>query len=144
MIRKAKPSDLKAIVSLGLEALENDPYPGLVIDEQKVIDAATNSISSPSDFSYVSETEKGVVASVIAQTTPLMFYKRNQANVIQFYTREPNHGMPLLRELLSWWHSRQGLKALIFTLDMGADPRIIDLLKRLELKMELPVLMITK
>lgn len=144
MIRKAKPSDLESICALGLEALNNDPYENLIIDEKKVYEVANSCISCPSDFAYVSEVGGKVVASVIAQVTPMLFYKRNQANVIQFYSREPGEGIKLLRELNKWWRSRNGIKSLVFTMECGADPRIIKLLERLGLKTELPVMMATK
>ena len=144
MIRKAKPSDLDSIVSLGLEALNKDPYQDLCIDKKKVIEIARNTISCASDFVWVSEVDGEIVASVGAQVHPMLFYKRNQATVVQFYSRVPGEGRKLLRALINWWNSRPGIKSLVFTIECGADPRIIKLLRRLGLRLELPILMMTK
>ncbi len=144
MIRKAKPSDLSAVVALGIEAMNKDPYEGLVIDEEKITEVGRSCISCPSDFAYVSELDGKIVASVIAQVHPMTFYKRNQATVVQFYTSVPGEGIKLLRELMRWWKSRRGIKSVVFTLECGADPRINILLNRLGFQSEMPVMMAIK
>jgi len=63
MIRKAVPDDLKAIVRLGIESLNNDPYEGLIIDKDKVKQIAIECISSASHFSWVSVIDGKVVGA---------------------------------------------------------------------------------
>ena len=138
-IRRATPSDVEAIVSLGLEALRTDPYPNLVISEDKVRAFTRLCISAPSDFVWVAEKDGEVVASVAAVVTDMTFYERKQASVVQFYSRAPGAGMPLLRELMRWVRGRRAIKMVVFTLEHRADPRIGKLLTRLGLGTELPI-----
>ena len=141
-IRQAKPSDLDGVVALGLEALRNDPYEGLVISEQRCREVARNAISSPSDFCWVCEADDGeIVGSVMAIVTPIMFYERKQATVVQFYCKAPGYGVKLLRQLLAWCRGRRIIRMVVFTLEVRADPRIGKLLRRLGLTSELPVYM---
>lgn len=139
--RIATPADIDAVTLLGIKALEQDAYPNLVIEKEKVRAMATECISSSSNFSWVTEIDGEVVAAVSAFVTDMMFYERKQANVVQFYTTAPNAGLPLIREFLKWSRSRRVIKLICFTLEVQADPRIGKLLKRMGLKEELPVFM---
>ena len=139
MIRQAALKDLPAVVSLGIEALETDPYPGLVISPDRVKAVATDCISSACNFAWVSEVEGDVVAAVCAQVHDMQFYERKQATVVQFYTRHPGAGIPLIRKFLKWARSRGAIKLIVFTLECRADPRIGSMLERMGLSVELPV-----
>ncbi len=141
MIRQAVPADLPGVLALGLEAMNNDPYPNLVISERKCREVALQCISAPQNFCWVSEVQGEIVAAVCACVHEMTFYERRQASVVQFYSRAPGEGVKLLRKLLEWYRSRPGIKALVFTLEHGADPRIGLLLRRLGLKRVLPVYM---
>lgn len=140
MIRPAKPSDINAIYELGLVALNDDPIEELVISPDRVMAAAKETVSSPQHFSWVAEVDGEVRGAVIAMSCDMTFYERKQASVIMFYCRSaPGEGIKLLRELMSWYQSRSVLKMLEFTLEIGADPRIGKLLRRLGLFTALPI-----
>lgn len=143
-IRAAKPSDIDAVYRLGLNALESDPFDGLLIDKNKVRQTALACVSSAKNFCMVSEVDGEIVAAVSAIVHQMMFYERQQASVVQFYAEKPGEGVKLIRELFGWWKSRPGIKMLCFTIECGADPRIIKLLQRLGCKQELPVMMAIK
>lgn len=144
VIRKAVPADIRAIVELGVEALELNPQPGMVIDRLKVKEVATDCVSSARHFAMVAEVNGMVEGAVCAFANENLFHKRQQASVVQFYTRAPGEGIKLLRELLKWYQSRPALRALYFTLEHRADPRIIKMLRRLGLQTELPIMAIFK
>ena len=141
MIRKAGPADIDGVTALGLEALENDPYEGLLIDPARVRAVAMEGITAPSNFCWVCEEDGEIVGAVTAIVTDMLFYERKQANVVQFYCKAPGEGAKLLRELMSWARGRPVIKAVLFTLEHRADPRIGKLLTRLGLEVELPVYM---
>lgn len=139
--RRATPHDIDGVTRLGLEALQRDPYPTLRIDASKVREMARLVISGAGNYCHVAEKDGKVVAAVSALIQPCMFYERQQANVVQFYTREPGAGLPLIRDFLRWARSRPAIKLIVFTLEVRADPRIGKLMKRLGLDAELPVWM---
>ncbi len=141
IIRPAKPDDIDAITDLGLEALTVNAYPNLVIDPDKVRAMATECVSAASNFSWVAEKDGKVVAAVSALIHDMMFHERKQATVVQFYTTEPNAGLPLLRKFLEWARGRRVIKMICFTLEVNADPRIGKMLNRLGLQAELPIYM---
>lgn len=140
-IRRARPTDTDAIVELGIEALSTNPYPTMVIAPDRVRAVARIVISGAGNVCLVAEQAGKVVAAVSATIDPCMFYERSQASVVQFYTRVPGAGVPLLRAFLRWARSRRMVKLIVFTLEMGADPRIGTLLRRLGLTQQLPVWM---
>ena len=141
IIRAAKPDDIDAITDLGLEALTVNAYPNLVIDPDKVRAMATECVSAASNFAWVAEKDGKVVAAVSVLVMDFAFHERKHATVVQFYTREPNAGLPLLRKFLSWAEGRRSIKMITFTLECNADPRIGKMLKRLGLNEELPIYM---
>ncbi len=141
IIRRANTNDIPALVSLGIEALETDPYENLVISREKVEAMALELVTGAGNVSFVAEKDGEVVAAVSALVHEMAFYERKQASVVQFYTREPGAGLPLIREFLKWARSRRIIKMIVFTLEVQADPRIGKLLKRLGLSNELPVYM---
>lgn len=139
MIRPATPDDIQAITDLGLEALEKDAYENLVIDPDKVRAMALECISSASNFAWVNEIGGEIVAAVSAFVSEMMFYERMQATVVQFYTRVPNAGLPLIRKFLEWARGRPIIKLICFTLECNSDPRIGMMFERLGLSLSLPV-----
>ncbi len=138
-IRRAAPDDIPIIVELGLEALDINAYPHLLIDVKKVKAVALECVSSQQNYCWVAEHEGVVVASVGALVHEMTFHERKQASVVQFYTRHPDAGIRLIRHFLTWARGRAIIKMIVFTLEMRADPRIGKLLKRLGLEQELPV-----
>jgi len=139
IIRVAVPDDLEGIVALGLEALNSDPYPNLVISKDKVYAMAVECISSANHFVWVAEKDGRIVGAVSAIVHPIMFYEKKQATVVQFYTTEPGEGIKLIREFMKWVERRPVIKMVCFTLELNSDPRIQKLLSRLGLTCALPV-----
>lgn len=141
MIRPATPWDIKGIVALGIEALETDPYEGLVISRARVEDAARECISGSNHFAWVCEQDGEIVGSVCAFAIPMMFYERFQLSVVQFICKAPGEGIKMIREMIRWADGRPAIKSIVFTLEHKADPRIGKLLRRLGFEAELPVYM---
>lgn len=139
VIRIATPDDIDAVVALGLEALQNEPYPGLTISRVKVYTVATECISSSNNFAWVAEKDGKIVGAVGAIVHPIMFYEKRQASVVQYYCTEPGEGIKLLREFMKWVKNRPVIKMVCFTLEINTDPRIGDLLSKLGLTGDLPV-----
>ena len=141
IIRKAVPDDVLAIVELGEEAININPYEGLVPCPIKMMSMAVECVSSANNFAMVVECDGEIVGAVCALVHPMMFYKKSQASVLQFYCKKIGYGVKLLRELMNWVESRPVIKMVCFTLENKADPRIGRLLRRLGLNEELPVYM---
>ncbi len=125
---------------MALQALNEDPYPHMVIDRAKVERTVRFVVSSAKHFAWVAEVNgevKGVVGAVVDEC---MFYERKQATVIQFYAREaPGEGVKLIRQFLKWARSRPAIKMIVFTLEGNADPRIGKMLSRMGLRTALPI-----
>lgn len=138
-IRLATMSDVPDLVRLGVIALKRDLPEGMRISTEKVQDLARECVYNTLNYATVSEKNGEVVAAVCAIVHPLMVYERHQASVVQFYTTTPGEGVKLLRHFLKWARSLPKIKAIVFTLEMGADPRIGQLLERMGLEGILPV-----
>lgn len=141
VIRRARPADIPGVAKLGINGLLSDPYEQLVIDEQKVKDAARLVVSGAGNYCVVADRDGEIVGAVSALVHDCMFYERKQASVIQFFTTEPGAGAPLIRVFLRWARSRPAIKLITFTLEVRADPRIGKLLRRMGLTEALPVYM---
>lgn len=144
MIRRATPNDISAVTELGIEALNKDPYKGLIVDKEKVKKTAVEAISSSCNFCWVSEIDGEVVAAVTAIVHPCMFHMKQQASVVQSYTRVPGEAIKLLRELKRWWLSRPGIRMIVFSFDAGVDERLYKIFNRLGFAMSLPTMMSVK
>ena len=98
MIRKATPADIPKAIEIALEALAIDPYPELVVSQERVRAAVTECISSAAHFAWVSEIEGEVVGGIGALVTPMIFHERSQASILLWYCRTPGDGAALMRE----------------------------------------------
>ncbi len=141
IIRPAVIRDLNGVCALGIEALNDDPLPNLVIKPEGVRKLAIDCISSASNFCWVCEKDGKIVGAVSAIVYEMAFYERRQCEVVQFYCKEPGEGVKLIREFLKWARSRRIIKLILFTLERGADPRIGKMLRRMGLDSELPMFM---
>ena len=141
MIRHATIHDLKGVVALGIEALEINPIEQLVIDEDKVVEAATVILNDRGSYcGVVVDDNDQIVAAVSALVHDIMFYKRRQASVLQFYSKAPpGWGMKLIRHFIAWTKERPIIKMITFTLDGTTDPRVPIMLARLGFSPDLPV-----
>lgn len=140
MIRKATPSDVPAIVRLGLQALQEDAWPRVRIDPRKVEAWVKLGVSAASHFVWVAEVDGEVKGAIAAHVDDCLFYERKQATVMQFYAKDaPGEGIKLIRAFLRWARSRPAIKIIAFTLEANADPRIGKMLERLGLSIAMPV-----
>jgi hypothetical protein len=130
LIRKAKPSDIPAIVELAVESVSRNPLP-LKINRQSMVNMLTQGISCSADFVWVGEVDGVVKACVAAKTGNGFWFERQQSSVCMFYTKTPGLGIELLREYARWVKSRPSIKLAIFSLEPDADPRLAKLLQRL-------------
>lgn len=127
-------------MDLGIEAIERNPYPGLVISRPRIEALAVEVISSAANFCHVVEDDAGVIVGALSATTfPMAFYERRQAQVLQFYCKVPPWGLYLIKRFLVWARGRPAIKMIQFTLENDADPRVGRLLERLGLTAECPV-----
>jgi hypothetical protein len=138
-IREAHMGDLIEMIALGVEALKADPAPGQRISYDRIRSLATECIFKPTNFAWVSVCNGEVVAALCALQHPQVVYERNQASVVQFYSKKPGEGVKLIREFLRWARSRRSIKLISFVLEQGADPRISRLLGRMGLDVEQPI-----
>ena len=142
-IRHATIHDLKAVAALGIEALEKNPLPNMVISRDRVLDHATVCITDAGSYCAVVEDDDGqVVGALSALTHEMMFYERRQSSVLQCYCKLKPWGLWLIKDFLRWTRSRRVIKLITFTLD-SADPeeqeRFAHLLERVGFAPDLPV-----
>ena len=129
IFRKATPADIPAIVDIAIESVSNDPLP-VKIDRGAMAETAVAALG-PAHFAWVAECEGKVVAAVVACVQPSFWFTKLQCSVLLYYTRKPGAGLPLLRELARWVKSRPAIKLAIIELEPGADPRLVNFLKRI-------------
>lgn len=129
VLRRAKLSDVDAIVDLSVESVQRNPLP-VKIDREAMKETA-RSLLNPAHFLWVSELNGEVVASVAACVEKSFWYRGLQCSVMLYYGRKPNACLPLLRELAKWMKSRSGIKVGVMELEPEADPRILRALHRM-------------
>lgn len=140
--RRARVDDLESVVELGIEALKKTAYQdNMVISKSRVRQAVREAISGAGCYCAVAVYDGRIVAVVSAIVHDFMSYERKQASVIQFYAVKPGAGIRLIRDFLKWARARPAIKAIVFTVEAKADPRIVKLLMRLGLKSSMPVMM---
>ncbi len=139
-IQEAAPTHVPGMVALGKQALQENPAPRQRISYEKLTNLARECIASPNNYAKVSVKDGEVVASVCAIVDEQMLYERKQATVVQFYTKAAGEGMKLIRDFLKWARAQRKIKSIVFMVEFGADPRIKNLLERLGLACDSPVL----
>lgn len=130
VVRRATLADIPAIIDLSVESVLRDPLP-VVIDRDAMRQMANQVIPSQAHFCWVTEVDGKVQACVAAMVQPGFWFKRVQASVLLYYSRERGAGLPLLREFARWVKSRPGIKIAVFELEPGCDPRLVRALHRL-------------
>ena len=139
LFRKAKLSDVPAIIDIAVESVSRNPLP--VTISRKAMAETAKVCLNPAHFMWVAENDKGeVVAAVAACVQQGFWFERMQCSVLLFYTRVPGAGLPLLREFAAWVKSRSGIKIAVFSLEPGVDPRIIKFLKKVGFSRESTIL----
>ena len=130
MIRKATPSDVKAIVDLAVESVSKNPLP-VNIDRDSMTETTKEAVSGASHFVWVSEIDGEVVGCVGAMCEKSFWYERQQCSVLLYYTRVPGEGLRLIRKLSDWVKSRPAIKIAVMELEPEVDPRLIKYLQRI-------------
>ena len=130
MHREATMADVPEMVQMGIDGLRKHPAPRQVIAVDKLQRMAQECVAGPRNFAWVGCVNDTPMAALCALVHDQTFYERKQASVVQFWTREPGLGEPLINIFLDWARQTRAIKAIVFTLEAGADPRIIDLLNR--------------
>ena len=143
-VRIARTGEMRAVTNLCVEAVKSGPYPNLVPDKDKIFNVVRECISGPAHFVHVVEDNGELVGVIMAHVSPILMYERDQASVIQFYSREPRYEVKLMVAFLRWARSRRKIKSIIFVVEYGVDPRVPKLLKRVGLNEVLPVYMETR
>lgn len=137
--RRAQLNDVPVIVELAMESVSRSPLPGVEPDPAAMADMARELVISQAHFIWVVDDADGrPVACVAAQVTPGWWFKKLQASVLMFYSRQPGAGIVLLRKFAHWVKSRPAIKLAVFSLEHDADPRIAKLLTRLGFAMSNP------
>jgi len=140
MIRKATPADVEALVNLSIEDLEIDAYEGLLVSKRKVRNCVVECVSSPSNFSYVSENNGEIDGGLGAVVFPMMFYERSSAQIVMWYSKGGD-GIKLLTEFMSWVKGRKIIKEVQYTGERNGNERILNFLeKRHGFKRDVPFL----
>lgn len=127
-IRRAKPSDIDAIVDIAVESVSRDPLP-VKVDRQAMRETAVTCLN-PAHFMWVAEQDGKVVAAVAACVQPSFWFEKLQCSVLLYYTRVPGAGLPLMREFARWVKSRSAIKLAVLELEPNTDPRLVKFLKR--------------
>lgn len=127
-IRRAKPSDIDAIVDIAVESVSRDPLP-VKVDRQAMRETAVTCLN-PAHFMWVAEQDGKVVAAVAACVQPSFWFEKLQCSVLLYYTRVPGAGLPLMREFACWVKSRSAIKLAVLELEPNTDPRLVKFLKR--------------
>jgi len=133
MIRKAKPSDVNAIVKLTLEHIEkNDPYPFCRADKDRIKGSIKVAVSGPGNFAWVNEVDGVVEGALCAATHDFAFYQRKQVSVLVFYNRKPG-GAILMKKFVKWFIGRPAIRACTIIMET-ANPRLDKHLMKLGFK----------
>lgn len=127
--RKAKMSDIPAIIELAVESVSIDPIPVKV--DRAAMGETLRALLNPSHFLWVTEKDGAVVAAVAAAVQPGFWFERLQCSVLMYYSKEKGGGYPLLRKFTQWIKSRPAIKLAIVELEPNADPRLLSLFTRL-------------
>jgi hypothetical protein len=138
-IHLAESKHIPGLVKLAVNALTADPIPNQRISVNRLQGLAETCVLIDYNYSIVSVKNGEVVAALSALVHDQLVYERKMATVVQFYTLTPGEGVKLIREFLRWARSLRKIKAIAFTLERGADPRIGSLLSKLGLNSEMPV-----
>lgn len=131
-IRRARLSDIDALVDLSTESVSVDPLPVNV--DREAMRETLQVLMNPAHFLWVSELDGKVVAGLAAHVGKSFWYRGMQCSVMLYYTRVPGACIPLLRELARWCKSRSGIKVAVMELEPSTDPRLVKAMNRIGFK----------
>ena len=113
----------------GIEALNDDPYPELVIDEDGVRETIVETVSSSHHFAWVSENNGIVEGSLMALCNPMLCYKRKDVIITKWRCKN-GEGMKLFAEFMRWVMARPIIRQVQYFSERGHDDRIMSIIKR--------------
>jgi hypothetical protein len=128
--RKAKFSDVDAIVEIAVVSVSNNKLP-VNIDREAMARMA-KACMNPAHFLWVAEDENGkVVAAFAACVQKSFWYDKMQCSVLLYYSLVKGAGIKLIREFAAWVKSRSAIKVAVVELEPTVDPRLVVFFKRL-------------
>lgn len=128
MIRKAKLSDVPAIVDLAVESVSRNAWP-VEVDREAMAETARTALN-PAHFLWVAEQDGKVVGAFGAIVQPSFWFKKLSCSVLLYYSRAPGMGLPLVREFIKWFKGRSAIKCVMWEVEQECDHRIIKFLRR--------------
>ena len=129
MIRRAKPQDVDAIVSLAVESVSTVAPISVEINRAAMADN-TLFCMQPAHYLYVSEIGGEVVAAVGAAVTPSHCFVKLSCCVLLHYSRAPGEWVRLMKHFSKWVEGRSAIKTAILEVE-DSNPKIIRFMDRL-------------
>jgi len=127
--RPATLKDLSAVVIIALTEAEKFPVRP---DKKKIKQLVTESISTKSNFCWVSEEEGKVTGALVAISHQGLWFERKHLSILLLTTTTKGAGISMLREMLAWVKTSGAIK--VVTTDFIVPPRMAVLLTRLGLR----------
>jgi hypothetical protein len=127
-LRKAKLSDIPAVVDIAVESVSRNQWP-VEIDRAAMAETAQTALN-PAHFLWVAEADGKVVAAFGAVVQPSFWFKKLSCSVLLFYSRVPGAGLPLIREFIRWFKGRSAIKCVMWEVEQECDQRIAKFLRR--------------
>jgi hypothetical protein len=115
VIRKAKPSDLDAIVDIAVESVSRNPLP-VKIDREAMRDQADQCLQ-PTHFLMVSEVDGVVTGALAAFVSPSFWHHKTTCSVLLHYSRDTGGWVRLMRAFATWVKSRSNIKIAVIELE---------------------------
>lgn len=128
-IRKAKPSDIPAVIEIAVDSVSRNPFP-FKIDQEAMAETMKVALG-PAHFAWVTEDEGKVVAAVGAIVQPSFWHEKLACSVLLYHTMVPGGGIPLLRQFAQWVKGRPAIKVAMIEFEPDVDPRLVKYMKRL-------------
>lgn len=129
MIRKAKPSDIPAVIDIAVDSVSRNPFP-FKIDRESMTETMREALG-PAHFAWVSEEDGRVVAAFGAMVNRSFWHEKLACSVLLYHTLKPGHGVPLIRKFAQWVKDRPAIKVAVIEFEPDVDPRLVKMMKRL-------------
>ena len=134
MIRRAKPSDVPALVALAHRALQHVDIGNVVVSKTRISGASCRLVSDPQSLVLVHESDGTIDGAIAVGVSDALWFERKVAGILFWYAEQPRTGYAMLRQAVQWSLSRPVIKAIGLSEEFTFDPRIGKLLERAGLK----------
>ena len=128
--RRLKPEDMPAVAAFAIEGMRADLYPGLRLNEAKVLGVVDHFRKSCRDFHLVAFDSGRVAGAIAAVVSEMLFFERCEAHVVMCRAVVPGTGSRLIGALRAWADEQMMLRRVQFPQEFHADPRALKLLAR--------------